>query len=109
MKIKRKRHKHIDIKGVGDISNTQFAILGLKACFDARIEIPRKTWKAALGYIRKYQNKDGGWGYAYAGQRDNQSYASMTCAGVCSIAICRYGLPSSASVTGTSRPVRCTA
>jgi len=31
VKIRRKRHKHIDIKGVGDISNTQFAILGLQA------------------------------------------------------------------------------
>ncbi len=94
IKIKRGRHKHIDIKGVGDISNTQFALLGLKACLDARIEIPRKTWKAALAYMREYQNKDGGWGYAYAGVRDSASYASMTCAGVCSIAICRYGMGS---------------
>ncbi|MDF1701350.1 MAG: terpene cyclase/mutase family protein [Planctomycetota bacterium] len=95
LKIRKKRSKHIHIKSVGDISNTQFAILGLKACLDARIEIPKSTWKAALGYIRKYQNKDGGWGYAYAGQRDNTSYGSMTCAGVCSVAICRHGLGSS--------------
>lgn len=94
VKIKRGRHKHIDITGVGDISNTQFAILGLKACLDAGIEIPRNTWKAALAYMRTYQNKDGGWGYAYAGQRDPQSYASMTCAGVCSIAICRHAMGS---------------
>ncbi len=97
VKIKKKRSKHISIKCVGDISNTQFAILGLKACLDARIEIPRKTWKAALRYIRSYQNKDGGWGYAFGGQRDNASYASMTCAGVCSVAICRYG-------TGAPKP-----
>lgn len=92
VKIKRNRKFKTLLKGVGDISNTQFAILGLKACLDAGVMIPKPTWKDALGYIRKYQNKDGGWGYAYAGKRDQASYGSMTCAGICSIAICRYGL-----------------
>ena len=92
VRIRKRKPKNLNIKGVGDISNTQFAILGLKACHDARIQIPKATWKAALKYIRKFQNRDGGWGYAYAGMRDKASYGSMTCAGVCSVAICRLGL-----------------
>jgi hypothetical protein len=92
VRVRKRPHEHVDIKGVGDISNTQFAILGLKACHDAEIQIPKATWKAALSYISKFQNRDGGWGYAYAGMRDKASYASMTCAGVVSVAICRLGL-----------------
>lgn len=88
----RKKPKNLDLSGVGDISNTQFALMGLKACHDARVRIPSKTWKKALGYLRKYQQKDGGWGYVYAGRQDRCAYASMTCAGVCGVAVCREGL-----------------
>jgi len=92
IKIKRQINKNLNLKAKGDISNTQFAILGLKACHDAGIEIPKPTWQAALAYTLKTQNQDGGWGYYFNGMKDPESYASMTCAGVCSIAICRYGL-----------------
>jgi hypothetical protein len=92
IKIKRQINKNLNLKAKGDVSNTQFAILGLKACHDAGIEIPKPTWQAALAYILKTQNQDGGWGYYFNGMKDPESYASMTCAGVCSIAICKYGL-----------------
>ena len=92
IKIKRTPNKNLDMKAKGDISNTQFAILGLKACLDAGIEIPQSTWKLAGGYILKTQNQDGGWGYYFNGMKDEQSYSSMTCAGVCSLVICKYGL-----------------
>lgn len=88
----RKKLKNFALDDVGDISNTQFALLGLKSCRDARIHAPAKTWKKALGYFRKYQQKDGGWGYVYAGRQDRCAYASMTCAGICSVAVCREGL-----------------
>ena len=71
----------------GDFSNTQFAILGLRACREAGVEVPKETWKAALDYVRKWQRPDGGWGYVIAGEPDESSYASLTCAGVCSLAI----------------------
>jgi hypothetical protein len=92
IRVKRQINKNLNLKAKGDISNTQFAILGLKACHDAGIEIPKATWQSALSYVLKTQNKDGGWGYYFNGQKDLESYASMTCAGVCSVAICRYGL-----------------
>ncbi|HVG94564.1 MAG TPA: prenyltransferase/squalene oxidase repeat-containing protein [Planctomycetota bacterium] len=76
----------------GDFSNTQFAILGLRACRDAGVEVPKETWKAALDYLRRYQRKDGGWGYVMTGAQDEASYASLTCAGICSAAICLHAL-----------------
>jgi hypothetical protein len=72
----------------GDFSNTQFAILGLRACREAGIEVPKETWKAALAYLRSFQRPDGGWGYVVQGEQDGASYASLTCAGACSLAIC---------------------
>ena len=83
--------RSLNLKARGDISNAQFAVLGLKACADAGMEIPKDTWGRALAYFLKTQNQDGGWGYYFNGMKD-KSYASMTSAGVCSIAICRAGL-----------------
>lgn len=71
----------------GDFSNTQFAILGLRACRDAGVDVPVDVWKAAVGYLRKYQRPDGGWGYVTSGEQDESSYASLTCAGLCSAMI----------------------
>jgi hypothetical protein len=76
----------------GDFSNTQFAVLGLRACRDAGIEIPRATWQAAYDYMRKTQRADGGWGYVYFGEQDDASYASLTCAGLSGAAICLHAL-----------------
>lgn len=72
----------------GDFSNTQFALLGLRAAREAGIEVPKETWTAALGYLRKFQQKDGGWGYVLQGAQDEASYASLTCAGIASTALC---------------------
>ena len=72
----------------GDFSNTQFAVLGLRAAREAGIEVPKETWSAALAYLRKFQRPEGGWGYVLQGEQDEASYASLTCAGLCSTAIC---------------------
>ena len=79
----------------GDVSNTQFAILGLRACRDARIEIPKETWEAALQWTSEHQLEDGSWGYDHAGERDESGYASMTAACACGIALCRHALKKS--------------
>jgi hypothetical protein len=76
----------------GDFSNTQFAILGLRACRDAGIGIPKATWQAALGYLARSQREDGGWGYDAGGTPDEASYASLTAAGACGAAICLAAL-----------------
>jgi hypothetical protein len=92
IKIKRQPNKSLDLRVKGDISNTQFAVLALKTCADAGIEIPKETWSAALSYVQTTQNLDGGWGYCFGGEKDPSSYASMTCAGVTTMAICRHAL-----------------
>jgi hypothetical protein len=76
----------------GDFSNTQFAILGLRAAREAGIEVPKETWRAALDYLKKFQREDGGWGYVMGGKQDEVSYASLTCAGLASAAICHHAL-----------------
>jgi hypothetical protein len=76
----------------GDLSNTQFAVLGLRACREAGVEVPRETWRDALAYLRRHQRGDGGWGYVVAGRQDAASYASLTCGGAAATAICLHAL-----------------
>ena len=71
----------------GDNSVSQYAVLGLHAISDYGVRIPAETWKHSLATYEGRQNDDGGWGYTTGG-----SYGSMTCAGVCSLAICRSEL-----------------
>jgi hypothetical protein len=72
----------------GDNSNTQFAILGLRATMDAGCEIPKQVWERSLDWFYKAQEKPyGGWGYQVGGPT-----WSMTCSGTCSIMICLHAL-----------------
>jgi hypothetical protein len=73
----------------GDTSCTQFALLGLHAAEKAGFRIPKEVWKKCLDEMLKRHSTDGGWHYHGAA---NESYGSMTCAGVCSVALCRYYL-----------------
>ncbi len=79
----------------GDFSNTQYALLGLRACRDARITIPAATWQAALDYAVKVQQGDGSWGYDRGTTSADAGYASLTAAGACGAAICLNGLKKS--------------
>jgi len=76
----------------GDFSNTQFALLGLRACLDAKIEVPKETWQAALDYQLRVQQEDGSFGYWNNGEQDEAGYASLTAAGAVGIAICVHNL-----------------
>ncbi len=86
----------------GDHSNTQFALLGLRACAEAAIEIPKEVWNKALRILEQGQRLDGGWSYSYPSPLDaaagskvtdaGASYGSMSCSGVCGLIICRYYL-----------------
>lgn len=62
-------------KGTGDNSNSQYAILGLRACLQARVYPPVKTFDLARRWWCRSQNQDGGWEYRGA---TGQSYGSMT-------------------------------
>ncbi|HEV3204044.1 MAG TPA: HEAT repeat domain-containing protein [Gemmataceae bacterium] len=68
--------------GLGDNSNTQFAILGIWVARRHGVPVEK-----ALGGVerrfRKTQNGDGGWGYL----PDQGSTATMTCAGLLGLAL----------------------
>lgn len=69
-------------------SNTQFAILGLRACMEAKVYPPKKVLELALNQWVKNQNADGGWGYV----NGQAGYASMTAGGVGSVVILKHYL-----------------
>jgi hypothetical protein len=74
--------------GDGDTSNTQYATLGLHAASRSGIPVSPETWRRSLAAYRQRQAADGGFGYhgAYS------PYASMTCAGICGIALSLHHL-----------------
>ncbi len=72
----------------GDNSVSQFAVLGLQAAARSQFRAPQETWQRSLAAYSSRQGKDGGWPY-HSGAG---SYGSMTCAGICAIAINRFEL-----------------
>jgi hypothetical protein len=72
-----------------DLSNTQFAILGLRAAANAGAKIPRATWERAQALLEKTQLADGGWSYSGT---ETSAYNRMTAAGAGSWILCRLSL-----------------
>ncbi len=68
----------------GDISNTQYALLGLSAAREAGIPVDPLVLALSRTYFERFQTRDGGWSYSIG--RANPT-ASMTCAGVSSLVI----------------------
>jgi hypothetical protein len=73
----------------GDNSTSQFALLGLRAASRVRVRSAPDVWQRSLQSFKDRRLKDGGWGYDPLAI---SSYGSMTCAGICSIAIARHEL-----------------
>jgi len=82
----------------GDNSNSQYAALGLRACFDAGVLIPEETvYKAVKGWIENQypdERKDGeyaakGWSYATPA-KDGRATHTMTAGGISSLTIYDY-------------------
>jgi hypothetical protein len=74
-----------------DFSNTQFAVLGLRAAANAGARVPRSTWERALAlYEREHKKKDGGW--SYHGDTKFSSTGTMTAAGAYGWMICKTSL-----------------
>jgi hypothetical protein len=73
--------------GDGDNSCTQFAVLGLHAAAKCGFKAPPEVWKKCLEETEKRFTRDGGWGYHGAGEH---AYGSMTCAGICTLALCGF-------------------
>jgi len=72
-----------------DLSNTQYALLGLKAAAAMGIKVPVELWKEAAQGLMDTQQSYGGWSYR-AGE--GRVTSSMTAAGVCGLIICRRKL-----------------
>lgn len=70
----------------GDNSCTQFALLGLHAASKCGFKVPEKVWRTCLDQM--LERAGDGWAYHDKGK----PYGSMTCAGICSVALCRYYL-----------------
>jgi hypothetical protein len=83
----------------GDNSNSMYAMLGLRACHDASIVIPRATVELASKFWRESQSRSStvkgaplasaaeGWCYS---RHEHKPYGSMTAGGVGSLVICDY-------------------
>ena len=78
------------LRGQGDSSNSQFAILALHEASKIGIKVPEETWKLALDYWGNcYHARSGGFSY-YAARNDPKG--SMTCAGISSVIIAEENL-----------------
>lgn len=73
----------------GDNSVSQYAVLGLLAAERSGTAIDREVWVRAEAGMRGRQCNDGGWNYH---GKTYYSYGSMTCAGICSLAIALHEL-----------------
>ena len=103
--VKRQR----DGGGSGDNSNTQYAALGLRACYDAGILIPEETITLAVKWLNESAHaiengkaganavgtgpgetpgKPQGWGYKGSGE--GEAYGSMTVGAVGALTIYDY-------------------
>jgi hypothetical protein len=76
-----------DPKATGDRSNSAYALLGVDACARAGIEVAPDLVQRAERAWRHSQNADGGFGYR--GDREVDSYASMTESALGSLVLCR--------------------
>ena len=74
-----------------DNSNTQFALLGLRAARLLGLEVPEAVWLEALEGLSLFRGKDGGYFYAPADGPRSPSprtpYAGMTAAALASLAV----------------------
>lgn len=71
----------------GDFSNTQFAVLGLRACEQAGITVSSLTWMRAKNAYLSAQNPDGGFGYRLVTSSLRNSYGSMTASALASLVL----------------------
>jgi len=72
--------------GNGDYSNTQYAVLGLRAAARAGMKVPQRVWRAVLTALYRTKCKDGGWPYVpspTAGASSSMTSAGITCLLIC--------------------------
>ncbi|MBI2931849.1 MAG: terpene cyclase/mutase family protein [Planctomycetes bacterium] len=72
----------------GDNSNCQYAALGLRACHEAGVVLPRDVLQKAKRWWEQAQNQDGGW--CYRGRGDRPSWGTMSAGGLGSLVILKF-------------------
>jgi len=77
--------------GMGELSNTQMALLGLYEASTIFKELPNDVWQKAMDRYLKIQKPDGGWNYGHRSEihASKPPYGSMTAAAVASLMIAR--------------------
>jgi hypothetical protein len=75
--------------GAGDLSNTQYAALGLWAASRGGVKVSERAWYDLIQATLAYKTSDGGFSYR---QNGGGATGSMTAAGVAVLAICRERL-----------------
>ena len=70
--------------GLGDLSNSSFALWALDAAAEAGFAVDDEVWKRSYESLHNAQDADGGWGYIDG----SESTGSMTGSGIVGIAIC---------------------
>jgi hypothetical protein len=80
----------VRIEGWHDHSNSQFAVLGLRAAANAGAKVPKESWEREVTHYKTSQLADGGWGYRTCYKdlaREGKSTSTMTAAGVMGLAM----------------------
>jgi len=76
--------------GWHDHSNSQFAVLGLRAAANEGARIKKEVWEREYTHYKTSQQQDGGWGYRVCYQarsRRGGTTSTMTAAGVMGLAM----------------------
>ena len=71
----------------GDLSNTQYAALGLRAAAAVHIKVPVAAWRQLARAVAACEAGSGGFGYTQAGA-EGAAGPSMTAAGIGTLAAC---------------------
>jgi len=77
---------HADDKEHADTSNSQMALLGLRAATHAGVKVTPAAFTRALDFFKSTRMKDGGWAYTR-----EESYPAMTAAGLCGMLMAKPG------------------
>jgi HEAT repeat protein len=76
--------------GAGDHSNTQYAVLGLRAAARSGMKVPPRVWRSVRDHLYRHRCEDGGWSYTPTHLKTSST--SMTAAGISCLLICYENL-----------------
>ncbi|MEW6072689.1 MAG: hypothetical protein AB1726_08885 [Planctomycetota bacterium] len=83
-------------QGAVDLSNTQYAALGLRAAALAGLSVRSKVWSDLAEHVLSFQHADGGFGY----QRESPPTGSMTAGGLTVLGACHEALAENDAMAG---------